>query len=246
MKITLLSIMLIMAACLSLGVSYPKLTDFVTDNADIIPPDYEQKITELAKQIEQETTVEIAVVTINSLEGVSKETYATELFEQAGIGKKDVDNGLLILVALDEKEYRVEVGYGLEGLIPDTYKVNLGTRILEPNFRQGEFGKGIYDTLSAIKEILSGEEEVLSKYQSQYNAQQNASKIKLWLYLIFFFIFIIMSIVGRRGRFFFFPLFIPGGRTTGGIGGFGNAGFGSGLGGFGGGLSGGGGFGGSW
>ena len=225
------------------AVDFPVLNDFVTDQADIISPEYEQQITSLAKQIEQETTVEIAVVTVQSLEGLSKEDYSMQLFEKYGLGKEDVDNGLLVLVSMDEREYRVEVGYGLEGLIPDASKVTLGTRILEPNFKEGEFGKGIYEMLIAVQGILNGEEEVLSQYQSSY-LQQSRSFFSSWIYWLFL-ISIISSIFnkkGQRNRFMFIPLFLPGSRWNGGSGGFGSSGFG----GFGGGLGGGGGFGGNF
>ncbi|MBT3865838.1 TPM domain-containing protein [Candidatus Woesearchaeota archaeon] len=225
------------------AVDFPVLNDFVTDQADIISPEYEQQITSLAKQIEQETTVEIAVVTVQSLEGLSKEDYSMQLFEKYGIGKKDVDNGLLVLVSMDEREYRVEVGYGLEGLIPDASKVTLGTRILEPNFKEGEFGKGIYEMLIAVQGILNGEEEVLSQYRSSY-LQQSRSFFSSWIYWLFL-ISIISSIFNKKGqknRFMFIPLFLPGSRWNGGSGGFGSSGFG----GFGGGLGGGGGFGGNF
>src|SRR3990170_4938034 len=125
------------------AVSYPPVKGFVTDNANIIDQSYEEKITQLAQTIEKESTVEIAVVTVESLEGESIATYAVKLFEQAGIGKKDKDNGLLILVAKNEREYDFEVAYGLEGTITDSMKVNIGDRILLPNFRNGEYGKGI-------------------------------------------------------------------------------------------------------
>ena len=225
------------------AVDFPVLNDFVTDQADIISPEYEQQITSLAKQIEQETTVEIAVVTVQSLEGLSKEDYSMQLFEKYGLGKEDVDNGLLVLVSMDEREYRVEVGYGLEGLIPDASKVTLGTRILEPNFKEGEFGKGIYEMLIAVQGILNGEEEVLSQYRSSY-LQQSRSFFSSWIYWLFL-ISIISSIFnkkGQRNRFMFIPLFLPGSRWNGGSGGFGSSGFG----GFGGGLGGGGGFGGNF
>lgn len=225
------------------AVDFPVLNDFVTDQADIISPEYEQQIISLAKQIEQETTVEIAVVTVQSLEGLSKEEYAIQLFEKYGIGKKDVDNGLLILVSMDERVYRVEVGYGLEGLIPDASKVTLGTRILEPNFKEGEYGRGIYEMLLAVQGILNGEEEVLSKYQSSYYSSGRSS-LMTWIYL-FFLISLISSAFNRKGhknRFMFIPLFLPGPRWNGGSGGFGSSGFG----GFGGGLGGGGGFGGNF
>ncbi len=146
------------------AVNYPQLKGFVTDSASIIDPVYEEKITQLAQKIEKETTVEIAVVTIESLEGESKEMYAVNLFKQAGIGKKDKDNGLLILVAKKEREYRFEVGYGLESTITDSMKVNIGDRIIVPNFRNGEYGKGIYESMVVIEGLVKGNEEIRSKY----------------------------------------------------------------------------------
>jgi len=146
------------------AVTYPQLNGFVTDNANIIDPVYKEKITQLAQQIEKESTVEIAVVTVDSLEGESKEMYAVNLFQQAGIGKKDKDNGLLILVAKQEREYRFEVGYGLEGTITDSMKVNIGDRIIVPNFKNGEYGKGIYESMVVIEGLVKGNEEIKSDY----------------------------------------------------------------------------------
>ncbi len=147
----------------TISVNYPQLRGFVTDNANMIDPVYEEKIAQLAQKIERETTVEIAVVTIESLQGESKEMYAVNLFKQAGIGKKDKDNGLLILVAKKEREYRFEVGYGLESTITDSMKVNIGDRIIVPNFKNGEYGKGIYESMLIIEELVKGNEGVISK-----------------------------------------------------------------------------------
>jgi uncharacterized protein len=165
-KWTLIIILLFLLPIVS-AVNYPQLTGFVTDNANMIDPEYEAKITQLAEKIEKETTVEIAVVTIESLEGETREMYAVHLFERAGIGKKDKDNGLLILVAKQEREYRFEVGYGLEGIITDSMKVNIGERIIVPNFRNGEYGKGIYESMLIVEELLKGNEEVISDYESK-------------------------------------------------------------------------------
>lgn len=243
MKFKIIFILLLILPVIS-AVNLPVLNDFVTDQANIITPEYEQQITDLAKQIEQDTTVEVAVVTVQSLEGLTKEEYSAQLFEKYKIGKADVDNGLLILVAMDERTYRVEVGYGLEGLIPDASKVTLGTRILEPNFKQNEFGKGIYEMLLAVQGLLNGEEEVLSKYASTYSYQSARSSIMTWIYLFFILSMVVGAFTkkGQRSRFMFIPLFLPGPRWNGGNGNFGSSGFG----GFGGGSFGGGGFGGNF
>ena len=254
MKMTKPSVILILLIILSAlpvvaAVDYPQLAGFVTDDADMIDPVYESKITELAKKIEGATTVEIAVVTVESLEGESKETYAVKLFEQAGIGKKDKDNGLLILVAKQERKYRFEVGYGLEGVITDSMKVNIGDRIITPNFRNGEYGRGIYESMLVIEGLLEGDEGVISKYGT--NDQGSTGTSGGWIGILFFSIFIIAILVmmsgGRSGG----GRGVRGRTYYGGVGGFGGGmsgggGFGGGFGGFGGGMSGGGGFGGGW
>ena len=78
------------------AINYPQLTGYVTDNANIITPEYKQKITDLAERINKNTTVEIAVLTIESLEGDSPENYAVQTFRQNGVGKKDNNNGRFV------------------------------------------------------------------------------------------------------------------------------------------------------
>ena len=251
-KCILILLILLFFSPAASAVNYPQLHGFVTDSANMIDPAYENSIAQLAAKIEQETTVEIAVVTIESLEGESKEMYAVKLFEQAGIGKKDKDNGLLILVAKQEQEYRFEVGYGLEGIITDSMKVNIGDRIIVPNFKNGEYGKGIYEAMLVIEGLLQGNEEVISKYNMSQTQNQN---MPTWIIFTFFGVFILFSILSSMGRR------RNGGGNYGGSGGFGGGfggegfgggGFGGGGGGgfggggFGGGGSGGGGFGGKW
>lgn len=254
-KYLLILLILLLFSPPASAVNYPQLRGFVTDNANMIDPAYANNIAQLAAKIEQETTVEIAVVTIESLEGESKEMYAVKLFEQAGIGKKDKDNGLLILVSKQEREYKFEVGYGLEGIITDSMQVNIGNQIIVPNFKAGEYGKGIYESMLVIEGLLQGNEEVRSKYNMSQTQNQ---EIPTWIQFVFFGFFIlfaILSSMGRRrnsGGYGSSGGFGRGGFGGGGFGGgFGGGGFGGGGGGgfgggFGGGGSGGGGFGGKW
>lgn len=267
----ILLILLLLLLPVATAVNYPQINKaFVTDNANIIDPVYKDKITKLAQQIEKETTVEIAVVTVESLEGESKEAYAEKLFRQPpGIGKKDKDNGLLILVVCCENEdrgYRFEVGYGLEGTITDSMKVNIGDRIIVPNFRNGEYGKGIYESMVVIQGLVKGNEEVKSQYSMpQTGGQGEPVDWEVVIFIVIILIIILMSASGkmqggtyegghyggkrRRG-------WESGGGFGGGFGGGGGwhsgggrssgGGFGGGFGGFGGGRSGGGGFGGKW
>lgn len=161
-----IAILMLLAILLPVAsaITYPTLNGYVTDNANIIDADYKQKITDLADKINKETTVEIAVLTIESLEGDSPENYALQTFRQNGVGKKDNNNGLLILVAKNDRKYKFEVGYGLEGTIPDAMKVPIGDKIITPNFRNGDYGKGIYESMIVIEGLATNNTEVLSKY----------------------------------------------------------------------------------
>ncbi len=269
---TLLLILLLLLPAAT--ASYPKLTGFVTDNANIIDPVYKEKITQLASDIEKNSTVEIAVVTVDSLEGEPIEMYAANLFEQAGIGKKDKDNGLLILVAKQEREYKFEVGYGLEGTITDSMKVNIGDRIIVPNFRNGDYGKGIYDSMVVVEGLVKNNPEVVSQYSMPSNPPPPPSNPPpmdnygmqpgfdgfVFFFVILFIIIIFLNAMNRprydneewrrRHRYRERPVEIPiGGGWNWGSGGGGwhsSGGFGGGFGGggSGGGFSGGGGFGG--
>lgn len=163
-------ITLILLMPVASAVDYRQL--IVVDNANILDPVYKDKIKQLALSIEKETTVEIVIVTVKSLEGESIDTYAERLFREAGIGKKDKDNGLLILVAKQEREYRFEVGYGLEGTITDSMKVNIGDRIIVPNFRNGEYGKGIYEAMVVVEGLVKGNEEVISQYSMKQGGSE--------------------------------------------------------------------------
>lgn len=161
----ILGVLLLLIPMVSaIDAKYPELTGYVTDNANIIDSEYEQKITDLADKINKQTTVEIAVLTIESLGEDNIDNYAVQTFRQNGVGKKDNNNGLLILVSKNDRKYRFEVGYGLESTVTDSMKVPIGEKIIVPNFKQGQYGKGIYDSMIVIEGLATNNTEVLSKY----------------------------------------------------------------------------------
>ena len=98
---------------------YPPPRGFVSDSAHLLSGEAVNELTARLDRLERDTSAEVAVVTIETLGGHPIEEYAAGLFERWGIGKKDKDNGVLFLVAYDESELRIEVGYGLESVITD-------------------------------------------------------------------------------------------------------------------------------
>jgi hypothetical protein len=129
----------------------------INDFAMILKPQNKKIITALIDKLERNTSVEIAVVTVDSLEGSTIEKYANELFNEWGVGKEGKNNGILILIDLDDNEYRTEVGLGLEEIIrPDLIK-SLFEEYAIPEFRQKRFGEGIIHIIKALSAKITAE-----------------------------------------------------------------------------------------
>ena len=108
--------LIILGRTASLAIVQPTDEFYVNDSANLLSEDLEKYIVETNVTLNQKTGAQIVVVTVNSLEGQSLEEYATELFREYGIGDATKNNGVLLLLALEEREFRIEVGYGLEGV----------------------------------------------------------------------------------------------------------------------------------
>jgi len=127
---------------------------WVTDTAGILKPETVQQLNELASQLERDTSAELAVVVIRSLDGSSVEDLATRLFERWGIGKKDKDNGILFLWATGERRVRIEVGYGLEGMLPDGKVGAILDQYVIPSFKTEAWDAGVLEGVKAVAGIV--------------------------------------------------------------------------------------------
>lgn len=131
---------------------------YVLDEAAVISPATEARIEALSARLEAATpSAEVAVVTVPSLGGRSIEEYAEQRFEQLGIGQKGKDNGVLLLVAPTERKVRIEVGYGLEGALPDAKAGAIIDEIIIPAFKAGNLDAGIEQGHAAIVGIVAEE-----------------------------------------------------------------------------------------
>lgn len=249
-RLIICTILLLLLMPIVDAIYYPKLTGYVNDFGNMINPIEEEQITQLAEKINRETTVEIAVVTVESLQGENIAEYATELGQRNGVGKKDKSNGLLILLAKNDRKYFVATGYGLEGVLPDATVNRINDNVLKPYLKKEEYGKGIYEEILVFEGFFTNNSEVVSKY-----GVQSSGDGALWIFLLAFgiiFIIIIAAILifGRNGHYSSGSYGGgwgggSGGGSNGGDSGGGSNGGGS-RGGFGGGGFGGGGAGGGW
>ncbi len=202
----------------------------VNDFAQILHPETISQLETMLVEFESTTGNEIAVVTIpthGSDETI--ESYAVELFEKWGIGKEQEDNGILLLIARDDREVRIEVGYGLEPEVTDIESAAIIRESIVPAFRAGDYNKGVKDAVAKIIESI--ESSAQPEFASPFPWED-----VVWLVIILIIIFINIR-RKRQGKRAIFPIFIGSGRGGGKEGGFG---------GFGGGMSGGGGASGKW
>ena len=132
----------------------PALTGRVVDQAGIHSPQVEERLDRLSSELERRTTDQLVIVTLPSLDGRPIEDVGLALGRGWGIGQKEKDNGVLLVVAPNERRVRIEVGYGLERILPDERAAEIIQRDLLPPFRQSEFEQGILAGAEAISQLL--------------------------------------------------------------------------------------------
>ncbi|MDA8388763.1 MAG: TPM domain-containing protein, partial [Nitrospiraceae bacterium] len=134
--------------------------NYVVDLAGIINPAARQRLDGYLQELETKTTAQVIVLTVPDLNGQPIDDFSLSVAEKWKLGQKGKDNGALLLVALKERQYRFEIGYGLEGTLPDSYVGTLGREYLVPNFKRGDYSDGIELAVSAIVQKIAGDAKV--------------------------------------------------------------------------------------
>ena len=233
----------------------PKPTDYVSDLAHVLSPEAIARIDRVCGQLDHSAAnAQVAVVTIQTLDGEDAATYSDELETKWKMGRKGSDRGVLILLAVGDHQRRIEVGYGLEGILPDGKLGDIGREMVS-QLRANDFDGAVTLAVDEIAQVVAADAKVTLDEEPAMAARpvrQHTSAGQVILIIIvliffggFFILRLLMSFGMQFGGWGRGPWIGGGGFGGGGFSGGGGGG-GSGFGGFGGGSFGGGGAGGSW
>jgi uncharacterized protein len=214
---------------------------YVVDLAGIVDDATENRLNGYLQQLEQKTTAQLVVLTIGSLEGESIDDFSIKIaHDKWKLGQKGKDNGVLLVISVKDRKYRIEVGYGLEGVLPDSLVGSLGRNLLVPFLRKGDYSNGIFAVAVAIANEIAADSGVkisgmptVKRRGRPIRKEQPAGPLKTIVTLLFLGLMVILFIKNPR-LFLLLLLFSSmGGRrgAWGGGGGFGGGGFGGGGGG---------------
>ncbi len=212
---------------------FPQLTGRVVDQAGLLDAGTRASLTDKLEALEKQTTDQLVVVTLKSLKGETIETYGYQLGRHWGIGQKEKNNGALLIVAVEERKVRIEVGYGLEGVLTDALTKLIIDSAIVPRFRAGDFPGGITaGTTDLITALTDGTETLMSRQPAADPVRHQQMIDRIFTIII---ILIIMwhiysvfsgrsSWIGRSGSSSSGGWSSGGGGWSGGGGGFGGGG----------------------
>ena len=242
---------LLCAVVAALALTFPALTGRIVDQANILTSEARNTIEPKLADLEAKSGIQLVVATVASLEGQEIEPYANELFRSWKLGEKTKNNGVLLLVAPNERRVRIEVGYGLEGTLTDALSKVIITNAIAPHLKTGDFSGGVSRGIDDIITVLTTDASEWQKRPSLRLDNQQTPDSVSWLLIAALIALVTLLIVSPGFRWFFLNVLLNiifnsgGSRSTGGYSGGGSSSGGGGFSG-GGGSSGGGGASGSW
>ena len=218
---------------ISIGYSQPEvplLKHWANDFTNTLTPQQLDNLNERLKTFEDSTSNQLVLLMISSLDDYPIEYYSHETAQKNKIGTKEHDNGVLLLIAKDDRKLRIEVGYGLEGVLPDALASSIIRNVIVPYFKRNDYFTGISEGIDAIISAIAGE------YTAERNdSDDKGSSVISTILMIIFFIIMFLIRGRRRGTGGFIYLGGLGGLGGRSSGGFSSGGFSGGGGSFGGG-----------
>ncbi len=179
----------------ALGLDVPVLKARVNDYANMLSPATVSSLEEKLADFERKESTQIAVLIIPSLQGEVIEEFSMKVAEKWKIGQKKLDNGVILLIAKEDRRLRIEVGYGLEGKLTDLRAGRIIDRIITPSFKAGDYDRGVTDGVNAIMETVRGEYSAVDARAPETDDSDPASFITPMIFVLFF-----IGIIGKIKR----------------------------------------------
>lgn len=176
---------LLLALSVPLSAAFPQAIGYVNDFARLLDDRARAEVEALLRDTERTTSAEIALVTVSSLDGMAIEEYANRLFHQWGVGKTVRNNGVLVVVAPAERQIRIEVGYGLEPILPDGLAGSIIRAEFLPAFKRGDYSTGVLNGIQRIADIVR-KNETLSAEDRRALERGADDRPPAWLMIPFF------------------------------------------------------------
>ncbi|MGA1870336.1 MAG: TPM domain-containing protein [bacterium] len=175
----------------------PELNARVNDYANMISRHTEAQLEAILRDLELSDSTQVVVLTIPSLEGEAVEDYSIRVAHTLGIGQKEYDNGVLFLVAKNERKIRIEVGYGLEGKLTDMITGRIIDYEISPQFKDGRFDEGFIRGVQAIVQVVQGEYKATRRPVAARRTKKGTTNL-----MPFFILLVVISFLGKSKRIF--------------------------------------------
>lgn len=180
------------------ALSVPSLTSPIVDNANLISDGVEQNINNQLQELSNSTGIQLAVLTIPTLEDEVLESYSMKVAETWKLGSAEKDTGVLLLIALEERSIRIEVGYGLEGVLTDTKCGLIIRNVIAPEFRNGNYQAGIVNAVNNMVGLVKGDESLVSKKVLNESSGDSSAFIFMGIVLLYGFIFVMAVVTSKK------------------------------------------------
>jgi uncharacterized protein len=199
MCLAALALALLWPACASASPTFPELTGRIVDSANLLSPEDRSAVEGELKALEEKSSDQLVVVTLPSLQGYEIEDYGYQLGRHWGIGQKDKNNGVLLIVAPNERKVRIEVGRGLEPVVTDLMSKIIIENAIVPEFRKGNFSAGIRAGVRDLKDTLLGDAEAVKERARGLDHGDGPDWIGLLI--IAFWIAVVLFIIYQQSRY---------------------------------------------
>lgn len=196
-KLIISALLFAVVAAFTFAVEVPALTGRINDYADVLDSGTESELTGYLKRLEDQTGIQLAVLTVPTIEDESIEGFSMRVAEEWQLGQEGKDNGILITLALAERKIRIEVGYGLEGVLTDAQSGLILRNAIIPEFKDGDYSAGVTAGVSNIVGLILNDPEL---FDEDVLDEDSGSGTVAIIFVIIWVVFVLLIVFANAGK----------------------------------------------